>query len=67
MSDDRWLNAAPWVVLGVAVATFVGWAAFPGTSQAAMMDCCGLVAADTYPAQQVSGSQSRSPPKSKGN
>ena len=32
MSDDRRLDAAPWVVLGVAVATFVGWAAFPGTA-----------------------------------
>lgn len=32
MSDDRWLDSAPWVVLGVAVATFVGWAALPGTA-----------------------------------
>jgi len=32
MSDDRRFESAPWVVLGVAVATFVGWAVFPGTS-----------------------------------
>ncbi len=32
MSGDRWLNSAPWVVLGLAVATFVGWAVFPGTT-----------------------------------
>ena len=31
MSDDRRFEVAPWLVLGVAVAIFVGWAAFPAT------------------------------------
>jgi hypothetical protein len=32
MSDDRRFKAAPWVVLGVAVTTFVGWAVFPASA-----------------------------------
>jgi hypothetical protein len=31
MSSDRRLDAAPWIVLGLAVAIFVGWAAFPAS------------------------------------
>jgi phosphate/sulfate permease len=31
MSDDRRFEVAPWLVLSVAVAIFVGWAAFPAT------------------------------------
>jgi hypothetical protein len=32
MSDDRRLGGAPWIVLGVAVAIFVGWAFFPASA-----------------------------------
>ena len=32
MSDDRRFKAAPWVVLGLAVTTFVGWAVFPASA-----------------------------------